>query len=93
MTEFTITAKAKDITQYNRDMSKIDRALRPLADKFGGGLGITNGPAPGMPALIVYFNDAAAANAFETAARQEASQRTGLGVRKVPALTIKRESF
>jgi hypothetical protein len=91
MTQFTITAKAKDIAQYNRDMSKIDSALRPLADKFGGGLGITNGPGPGKPAMLVYFNDAAAASAFEAAALKEASRRGPLGLRAVPALTLKRQ--
>jgi hypothetical protein len=91
MTAVRITATSKDIPQYNRDMSALDQAFRPIAEKFGGEPAISTGDEPGKPALTVFFNDAAKAKSFADEAQAAASKRTWYGVRKLPGMKLTQE--
>lgn len=88
MTAIRITATSRDVAQYNRDMSALDAALRPIAEKFGGAPAISTGDEPGKPAMTIFFNDAAKAKSFEAEAQAAASKRTWYGARKLPALKM-----
>jgi hypothetical protein len=92
MTEFIITAKAKDVRQFNLDMSALEEAIRPIAEKFGGELGMGPGSGHGGRSLTVSFNDTASASSFDTELQKAASERLfKIGPRKLPGMNIKQQ--
>jgi hypothetical protein len=88
MTAVRITATSKDVPQYNRDMSALNEAFRPIAEKFGASPAISPGDEPGKPAMTVFFNDAANARSFADEAQAAASKRTWYGARKLPGMKL-----
>lgn len=90
MTEVIITAKSKDVAQYNRDMSALNEALSPIAEKLGGSAGICPGDEPGKPGMSVSFNDAAAAASFTEAAQAAVAERKWkIGPHKLPGANFR----
>ncbi|HEY8190998.1 MAG TPA: hypothetical protein VIG74_01135 [Alphaproteobacteria bacterium] len=81
-----ITAEAEDFLQYNIDMSKLSRELRPMAAKLGGEMAIGEGNEPHKHALMIFFNDEAEATAFQEQVQKAASDQ------KLPGMDLRFEN-
>ncbi len=90
MTRIIITALAEDVAEYNRNMSKLSAAFKPLAAKFGGEEGMLPGEDPQKPVLTFTFKDAASVEVFLAEGSKVATARAW-SIRKLPALTMRQE--